>query len=676
MSNPLLLADGLPRFSSVKPEHLSPAMDELLANASAVIAQLTSQNELPSWNNLIEPLDIALEKLSRAWGVAGHLNAVVNTPELRDAYNENLPKVTEFYTALGQNEALYHLYKQLVASEWYKNEATSEQQRFLQNELRDFRLSGAELSEADKVRFAEIQSEMAELSNQFSNHLLDATDAYVKYVEDESELTGIPEEMLEMYRQAAEEENKTGFKLTLQMPSYLPVMQYAENRALREELYRAYVTRASEFGPQALDNGPVMTRLLVLRDEEAKLLGFSDFSALSIEAKMADSSKTVISFLKDLSAKAKPFAKSDMDSLRAFAGQLAIDDMQMWDVPFVSEKLRQSAYDFSEQEVRRYLPEHKVLAGLFKVIQTLFDVKVVQTEAEVWHPTVRFYSIKNKDDSLVGQFYLDLYARSGKRGGAWMDDAITRCQRTASPLQYPVAYLVCNFPAPVGDEPAYFSFDDVITLFHEFGHGLHHMLTEVSVRGVSGINGVEWDAVELPSQFMENFCWEWSVLEEMTEHADTGERMPKSLFDKMLAAKNFQSGMQMVRQLEFSLFDLMIHDGRTFTQVSDIQQVLDNVRKDVAVAIPPEYNRFPNSFGHIFGGGYAAGYYSYKWAEVLSADAFSAFEEEGVLNTETGKRFRQEILAVGGSRPAMDSFVAFRGRQPEADALLRHNGLA
>ncbi|WP_018152569.1 M3 family metallopeptidase [Leeia oryzae] len=675
MSNPLLQAKGLPRFSDIKAEHVTPAVQQLLADAEQTIATLTTSNEAPTWDAFIEPLDVALERLSRAWGVAGHLNAVMNTPELRAAYNENLPLVTEFYTRLGQNEALYARYKQLVTSPWFEQQATLVQRRFLENEIRDFRLSGAELNESGKARFAEIQAEMAELGNQFSNQLLDATDAFAMYVEDATDLAGIPEDVLEMYQQAAEEEGKTGYKLTLQMPFYLPLMQYGENRALRETLYRAYVTRASEFGDPALDNGPLMARLLTLRQEESALLGFDNFAGLSLESKMADSAEEVMRFLADLGQKAKPFAEKDMAELKAFARTLGLDDMQMWDVPFVSEKLRQQAYDFSEQEVRRYLPEDKVLGGLFGVVETLFSVKVVPTEAEVWHPTVRFFSLVDRDQRVVGQFYLDLYARAGKRGGAWMDDAITRCKR-GDEVQIPVAYLVCNFPSPVGNEPAYFSFDDVTTLFHEFGHGLHHMLTEVDVRGVAGINGVEWDAVELPSQFMENFCWEWSVLEPMTAHADTGVPMPKALFDKMLAAKNFQSGMQMVRQLEFSMFDMLIHDGRVFASAAAVQQVLDQVRSQVAVAIPPAYNRFPNSFGHIFGGGYAAGYYSYKWAEVLSADAFSAFEEEGVLNATTGQRFRQHVLAVGGGRPAMESFVAFRGRKPEVAALLRHNGLS
>ncbi|WP_374339189.1 M3 family metallopeptidase [Leeia sp.] len=672
--NPLLDFADLPRFTTIRPEHVTPAMDTLLADAQQTVDQLLADPQAQGWQAFVEPLDAALEPLSRAWGVVGHLNSVMNTPELREVYEQNLPRLTQFYTALGQNLALFERYKALATSGEYAS-LNPAQQRLIEHELRDFRLSGAELPDVEKQRFAAIQDELAELSNQFSNHLLDATDAWSRLITDVEELAGIPPEVLAMFQHAAEAEGQTGYRLTLQMPFYLPVMQYADNRALRESVYHAYVTRASEFGPAEWDNQPLIDRLLQLRQEEAQLLGFAHYAELSLATKMAESPAEVAHFLRDLAQRAKPFAAQDMVELRQFAAErLDLHDLQMWDVPYVSEKLRQDRYAFSEQEVRRYLPEHSVLEGLFGLIDRLFAIRVEPAEAEVWHPSVRFFTLRNHAGELVGQFYLDLYARNAKQGGAWMDDARSRSERDGK-LQMPVAYLVCNFPAPVGDEPACFSFDEVTTLFHECGHGLHHLLTQVSVRGVSGIHGVEWDAVELPSQFMENFCWEWQVLQPMTHHVDTGEPLPRALFDRMVAARNFQSGMQMVRQLEFSLFDMAIHEGFLPSAGQSVQSLLDQVRQEVAVAIPPAYNRFPNSFSHIFGGGYAAGYYSYKWAEVLSADAFAAFEEEGVLNPVTGQRFRDQILAVGGSRPAMASFVAFRGRAPQVDALLRHNGL-
>ena len=672
--NPLLDFSGLPRFSAIQTEHVTPAIDQLLTDARATIDRLLSEVAVPTWSGFVAPLDESLERLSRAWGAVGHLNAVMNSPALRSVYEENLVKVTQFYTELGQNLALFQRYKTLATSPTYAGLNTA-QKKLIENELRDFRLSGAELPEDKKTQLKAVHEEQADLSNRFSNNVLDATDAWERIIDDPNQLEGVPEDVLEMFRQAAEADGKTGWKLTLQMPFYLPVMQYCANRPLREELYRAYVTRASEFGPAERDNTPLINRLLALRQQEAELLGFHSYAELSLETKMADSPAQATTFLNDLAVRAKPFAERDVAELRMFAAeQLGLADLQMWDVPFASEKLREARYAFSEQEVKRYFPEHKVLAGLFGAFERLFAIRVEETPAETWHPTVRFYSLKDAQGELIGQFYLDLYARAAKRGGAWMDDAITRNLHGAT-VQKPVAYLVCNFSAPVGNEPAYFSHDEVLTLFHECGHGLHHLLTRIDVRGVAGINGVEWDAVELPSQFMENFCWEWDVLSGMSQHADTGEPLPRTLYDKMIAAKNFQSGMQMVRQLEFSLFDLAIHDGFVPTAEKTVQQVLDEVRRKVAVAIPPDYNRFPQSFSHIFGGGYAAGYYSYKWAEVLSADAYAAFEEEGVFNPATGRRFLDEILAVGGSRPAIESFRAFRGRDPEVDALLRHSGL-
>ena len=559
-------------------------------------------------------------------------------------------------------------------------ELSAAQRKIVDNEIRDFRLSGAELPEDKKPRFQAIAEELANLSAKFSENLLDATNAFSEFVTDESELAGLPADVRQTAREAAEKENKPGWKFTLHMPSYLPVMQYAESRRLRAAMYRASATRAAEFGPPALDNTPLIQRILELRREEAELLGYRNFAEVSLVPKMAESVPQVLAFLRDLAAKAKPYAEKDVAELRNFArSELGLETLESWDVGYASEKLLQARYAFSEQEVKQYFTEDKVLAGLFHVVETLFGVRLKPDTAPVWHEDVRFFRIETRDGDkpgeLIGQFYLDLYARETKRGGAWMDEAVTR-RRTASGLQTPVAYLNCNFPRPVGDKPATFTHDDVITLFHETGHGLHHLLTRAEELGVSGIHGVEWDAVELPSQFMENYCWEWTVLQEMTSHVDTGAPLPRSLFDKMLAARNFQSGMQMVRQIEFSLFDLRLYSDFNPSGKMSILDLLAEVRDEVAVLVPPEWNRFPNSFSHIFAGGYGAGYFSYKWAEVLSADCYAAFEEAGnPFDPITGKRYLDEILSVGGTRPAIDSFRAFRGREPQIDALLRHGGM-
>ena len=530
------------------------------------------------------------------------------------------------------------------------------------------------MPEADKPRFTEIQLRLAELSSTFSQNVLDATDDFALYIDDVNELAGVPEDSLAMFAAAAQADGKTGYKITLQFPFYFPIAQYADNRALREQLYRAYSTRASEFGKPEWDNAPLIREILQLRAEEARMLGFANYAELSLVSKMAQNPAEVVSFLRDLAQRAKPFAVQDRQQLEAFAQQeLGLESLQAWDIAYASEKLRVARYAFSEQEVKQYFPEPKVLAGLFGVVKTLYGVDVVPSDSQTWHPDVRFFDVQ-REGQRIGQFWFDLYARPQKRGGAWMDDARGR-RLTAEGVQTPVAYMVCNFTAPIGDKPALFTHDEVITLFHEFGHGLHHLLTQVDELSVSGINGVEWDAVELPSQFMENFCWEWDVLQGMTAHVDSGEPLPRALFDKMLAAKNFQSGMMTVRQIEFSLFDMLLHSAFDPEQ-GDWEALLAEVRQEVAVNIPPIWNRFANSFSHIFAGGYAAGYYSYKWAEVLSADAYSAFEETGGANAETGQRFWQEVLAVGGSRPALDSFTAFRGRAPTIDALLRHAGMA
>ncbi|WP_374246230.1 M3 family metallopeptidase [Zoogloea sp.] len=680
-TSPLLELSGLPRFDAIEPAHVEPAVRSLLDALGATVARLQDDPPPPTWDNFVEPIENDSERLGRAWGIAVHMHSVMDTPEWREAYNLMLPEVTRFYAELGQNLKLFEKYKAIRNSPAFASLSPA-RQRIVDNELRGFRLSGAELPDDRKPRFQAIQEELAGLGAKFSENLLDATNAYSHIVTDEAALAGLPADVVAAAREAADKAGTPGWKFGLKMPSYLPVMQYADSRALRETLYRAYATRAAEidngYSKPEWDNGPLIKQILALRAEEARMLGYRHFADVSLVPKMAESTEQVLGFLRELAVKAKPFAEADLAELKAFArDELGLDPLAPWDAAYASEKLRVARYAFSEQEVKEYLPEPKVLDGLFKVVERLYQVRIKPDTGPVWHPDVRFFRIE-RDGQLIGQFYLDLYARDTKKGGAWMDSAITR-RRLAHGIETPVAYLVCNFPGPVGGKPATFSHDDAITLFHEAGHGLHHLLTRVDDLAVSGIHGVEWDAVELPSQFMENFCWEWDVVREMTAHADTGEPLPKTLFDKMLAAKNFQSGMQTVRQLEFSLFDLLLHMDFDPSR-QHVMDLLAEVRKEVAVLVPPEWHRFPNSFSHIFAGGYAAGYYSYKWAEVLSADAFAAFEESGrpkgsVLDAETGARFWNEILAVGGSRPALDSFKAFRGREPQVDALLRHSGM-
>ncbi|HEY8355799.1 MAG TPA: M3 family metallopeptidase [Methylophilaceae bacterium] len=672
--NPLLDFSGLPRFDHISPQHVVPAIEHLLEEGRALLEKLATDSAEPDWDNFVRPLEDMEERLSRAWSQVGHMNAVVNSPELREAYNACLPKLTAFYSDLSQDERLYAKFRALRSSLAFDTLSRA-QQKIVENELRDFRLGGAELPDQEKARFKEIQEALSRLAARFEENLLDTTNAFAHYVEDVSELGGLPEDVLQAAQEAAKADGKDGYKFTLHFPSYMPVMQYAENRALRELLYRAYATRASEFGKPEWDNTGLIREILQLKREAARLLGYANYAEMSLATKMADSPQQVIEFLDTLAKRAKPYAERDMQELIEYGRKLGLDDLQAWDIAYVSEKLREEKYAFSDQEVKQYFPEHKVLAGLFKVVETIFGVQVRKSQAPVWHADASFYEITDKSGKPVGQFYLDLYARNNKRGGAWMDEAITR-RRIGDQVTLPVAFLTCNFSAPVGDKPALFTHDEVITLFHEFGHGLHHMLTQVDDYSVSGIKGVEWDAVELPSQFMENFCWEWDVLRHMTAHVETGEHLPRALFDRMVAAKNFQAGMQTVRQIEFALFDMRLHGDFDPDGSKTPLDLLEEVRDEVAVVRPPKWNRFPNNFSHIFAGGYAAGYYSYKWAEVLSADAYSLFEEHGVLSEDTGRRFWAEILAVGGSRPALESFVAFRGREPSIDALLRHNGMA
>ena len=677
--NPLLDFSGLPRFDAILPEHVSPAVDALVAQARAAIEAVATDSNPPAWETVVEPLDDALDRIERAWGAVHHLNAVVSTPALRDAYHANLPKITALHMDLAQDGRLYARYQALAASESFAT-LDAAKRKLVDNELRDFRLGGADLPPDQKARLKEIEEALADLSARFDDNVLDATNDFALHIEDADapRLAGIPADVLAAARTAAHEEGRAGWKLTLHMPCYRPVMTYADDRALRALLHRAYATRASELGARPeWDNTPVIARILELRREAAALLGFVDFAELSLVPKMAKDTREVLAFLDLLARRAKPHAEREYAELAQFArDRLDLATLEASDIAYAAEKLKESRYAFSDEDVRAYFPEDRVVAGLFRLVETLYDVEIREAAAPTWHPTVRFFEIVRRDDAaLIGQFYLDLYARPGKQGGAWMDDAINR-RRVGVRVQHPVAYLTCNFSAPIveGDarRPATFTHDEVLTLFHEFGHGLHQLLTEVDVAGVSGIQGVEWDAVELPSQFMENFAWEWDVVAPMTAHIDSGEPLPRALFDKMRAAKNFESGMGMMRQLEYGLFDMRIHVAAGGGSPQDI---LDAVRREVAVAPRPAYDRFMHQFGHIFAGGYAAGFYSYKWAEVLSADAFSLFEETGVVSKATAARFRQEVLARGGSRPALESFIAFRGRPPQIDALLRHNGM-
>ncbi|MBS4020146.1 MAG: M3 family metallopeptidase [Dechloromonas sp.] len=678
-ANPLLDFTDLPRFDLIQPEHVKPAITQLLADGRALVDRLTADGTPATWADFAGALSEGLEGFGRAWGVVGHLHSVNDVPAWREAYNEMLPEVSRFYTELGQNLKLFDKYRALKQSPEYAT-LSAERRKIVDNEIRDFRLGGAELPEEQKPRFQAIMEELSQLSAKFSENLLDATNAFAEIVTDEALLAGLPDYARDAAREAAEKAGVDGWKFTLHAPSYGPLMQYAENRELRARMYRAYATRAAEidngYSKPEWDNGPLIKRILELKAEDAAMLGFNNFAEVSLYTKMADTPAQVLDFLRDMAKKAKPFAEKDIAELKAFArDELGLADFQPWDAAYASEKLMQARYAFSEQEVKQYFTEPKVIAGLFKVIESLFTVKVKEDQAPVWHEDVRFYRIETPAGELVGQFYMDLYAREAKRGGAWMDEARSR-KRAAGGIQKPIAYLNCNFARPVGGKPATFTHDEVITLFHETGHGLHHLLARGEELGVSGIHGVEWDAVELPSQFMENYCWEWDVLQGMTAHVDSGEPLPRALYDKMLAAKNFQSGMMTVRQLEFSIFDMRLHCEFDPQGDKTVMDVIREVRDEVAVLIPPEWHRFPNSFSHIFGGGYAAGYYSYKWAEVLSADCYAAFEEAGdPFDPVVGKRFLEEILSRGGERPALENFKAFRGREPSPDALLRHSGM-
>ena len=674
-TNPLLSHADLPAFSDIKPEQVTPALDQVLQTNRQWLEQTLANNTGFTWNNLVTPLNEAGNRLERMWSPVSHMNAVVNTDELRKAYNANLPKLSDYHTEIGQNEVLYNAIKSIRETEQGLNAA---QLKDLDDSLLSFKLSGIGLPAEQKARFKDLNQQLSQLNSKFSDNVLDATNAWSKHITDVQDLEGLPESALEMAAQTAQQRGLDGWVITLHFPSYIAVMTYANNRQLREELYQAYTTRASELGANPeWDNTQVMQDILQLRREEAQLLGYATYADLSLATKMAENPQAVLSFLEDLAQRSKPFAEQEFAEIQAFAREhYGLEQVKVWDVPYISEKIKQARFDFSEEDLKPYFPADCVIEGLFSLVQQLFGIHIQQvTEGvDLWHSDVRFYHVYDKQGQLQAKFYLDLYARQHKRGGAWMSDFCGRFQR-AEGLQIPVAFMTCNSAAPVGDKPALFTHDEVVTLFHEFGHGLHHMLTQVDYPDIAGINGVEWDAVELPSQFMENWCWERSVLNRISGHWQTGEPIPDDLYNKMQAARHFQTAMATVRQLEFAIFDMRLHMDAQAAEAGRAQALLNEVRQQVAVVPYPAFNRMANTFTHVFAGGYAAGYYSYKWAEVLSADAFARFEEEGLFDAGVGEAFLQEVLQVGGSRPAMESFIAFRGRKPQVDALLRHSGL-
>ncbi len=678
MTNPLLETTDLPQFSKIRPEHVEAAIDQLLADARAAIEKQLAGGGPYTWHNLIEPIEAAEDRLNKAWSPVSHMNSVVNSDAMRDAYNACLGKLSEYSTETGQNQGLYQAYKAIRDSAEFAD-LDRAQQKIIDNALRDFHLSGIDLPPQQQARYKEISQQLSKLASQYEENLLDATNAWSKLIDDVDELAGLPESALAQAKQAAEAEGKNGWLINLQFPSYLAIMTYADNRELRREHYQAFCTRASDQGPHAgrWDNSEVMEKILALRHEKAQLLGFNNYAEYSLATKMAESTDDVVKFLEDLADKSWRQARRDLAELKEFAAnQHGLHDLQAWDIGYYSEKMRQHFYQLSQEEVKAYFPVTRVLPGLFAIVEKLYGLRISEIkDFDTWHPDVHFFQIVDDQGQLRGRFFLDLYARGKKRGGAWMDDCVSR-KKLADGVQIPVAYLVCNFTPPTGSEPALLTHDEVQTLFHEFGHGLHHMLTQIDYLGVSGISGVEWDAVELPSQFMENWCWEKEALGLISGHYQSGEALPDALFDKMLAAKNFQAGMLMVRQLEFSLFDFKLHRDYEPAKGGRIYQTLQQIRDQVAVVKVPEFNRFAHSFSHIFAGGYAAGYYSYKWAEVLSADAFSLFEEKGIFDRATGESFLHNILEQGGSSDAMTLFKNFRGREPNIDALLRHNGIA
>jgi len=678
VNNPLLEATRLPAFSKIRPELIQPAISELIEHNRRDIAQLEQQDQ-PQWDSLIKPLELMNDRLDKAWSPIRHLNSVKSSPELREAYNSCLPLLSEYSTEISQNHRLYAAYQQISNSGQFAD-FTPAQQKTIDDALLHFRLGGVELEGDARVRYQQLQSELSELQSRFENNLLDATQEWQYLIEDEAELAGLPDYAVSMLRQLAEQKELRGYRVTLDMPSYLAVITYADNRALRQAIYEAWVTRASDRGitSKNWDNAPIMQEIMAKRQEKAKLLGFSNYAEYSLQTKMANSVEQVLDFLDDLATRARAAALAEVQERETFARGLGFDaELQAWDYAYYSEKLKQHRYQVKDEDLKPYFADHSVISGLFEIVGRLYAIRIKRIDQGIdrWHDSVGFYQIENRQGDAIGQFYLDLYARENKRGGAWMDECANR-YRIDGEIQLPVAYLTCNLTPPLGDQPALFTHDEVITLFHEFGHGLHHLLTQVDVPEVAGINGVEWDAVELPSQFMENYCWEYEALCLFARHYQSGEPLPVEMFERMLAARNFQSALQILRQIEFAVFDLRLHQQADLDSASQIQRILDEVRSAVSVVSTPAINRFQNGFSHIFAGGYAAGYYSYLWAEVLSADAFAAFEEEGIFNPETGKRFLQCVLEQGGSRPALDSFRCFRGREPAIEALLRHSGIS
>lgn len=680
-ANPLLSMEGLPPFSKIEPEHVKPAIEALLEQNRAAVEQLLNGADPVEWDTLIQPLEELEDRLGRAWSPVSHLNSVKNSHDLRDAYNSCLPMLSDYATEMGQHKGLYRAFREIADSESFRMLEPS-QKKIIENALRDFRLSGIDLSADKQERYREISQSLSELTSKFGENVLDATNGWERLISDEAELAGLPESARAMARQTAEQREKDGWLLTLEFPSYISVMTYADNRSLREDVYEAYVTRASDQGPHdsSFDNTPIMAEILRLRHEKAELLGFSNYAEYSLSTKMANEPDQVVEFLEDLAGRSLETARGELEELRLFAEQEdGVTDLQSWDMAYYAEKLKQQQYSLSEEELKPWFPIDRVLEGMFEVVHRLYGITISQREGvDVWDESVRFFEVVGEDGELRGQFYTDLYARQHKRGGAWMDDCMTR-SKTEDGIQTPVAYLTCNFTPPIGDAPALLTHDEVLTMFHEFGHGLHHMLTQIDFPSVAGIGGVPWDAVELPSQFMENWCWQEEALPLFSGHYKTGEPLPKQKFEQLLASRNFQSGMSMVRQLEFALFDFKMHLQFDPRQKNDggefIYDLLSQVRNQVSVMAPPSFNRFPHSFSHIFAGGYAAGYYSYKWAEVLSSDAFSSFEENGIFDRDTGLHFLSSILEQGGSREPMELFVEFRGREPQIDALLRHSGI-
>jgi len=668
--NPLLKRNCLPLFEKIKVEHISPAIDEIINKNIISIKKIESDKKNPNWDNFVTPLEKCEEKLSRAWSQISHLNSVMNNEPLRKVYNENLIKITKYYSTLGQNEIIY---KKFIFLDNSSQKFNSIQKKIIKNELLGFKLAGVSLPELKKNKFKNIKGELSKHCSKFEENVLDSVNEFSLIIKDKSKLKGIPIDIVNMAKEKATNIKKDGWLFTLDFPSYIPVLQYAENRELREQLYRAYAIKASELAIPKFDNTKTIHQILKLRNDLSSLLDYQSFSEMALETRMADTPEEIINFLQDLASKAKPFAKKDMVDLNRIGTNHEIDTPQAWDIAYLSEILKKEKFDFTDTEIKKYFPINKVIEGLFSIVSKIYGLSFKKTSTEVWHKDVLFYEIYSQSNVLLGQFYFDLYARKNKRGGAWMDEAVSK-YTIDDESALPIAFLTCNFTAPGRNNCAYLNHDEIITLFHEFGHGLHHLLTEIDYYSVSGIKGVEWDAVELPSQFMENFCWEWSVIENMTEHTTTKKKMPKSLFNKLLKSKNFQSGLQTLRQVEFSLFDIKLHDVN-YKKNHDFLGLLEDVRDEVAIIRPPKWNRFSHSFSHIFAGGYAAGYYSYKWAEVLSADAYSMFEEEGILSKVAGEKFKREVLAKGGSRPALESFIAFRGRPPTIDALLKHQGL-